>query len=307
MYPPDDSPCWDGTWTPVAPLVDLWAQSALARTAAALTSLHRTGDENGSHHSLLWAAAPESGGPTDADGDDKGVAVFVQTAPPPSLPLGDTDPDLDLFGEPVMAVTALVGDDHSQLSANGPKPFSPPEQGAQHWVGGMAQIVGAWLPDLAILPRHPGDIDDPGTDWETESLAFASRHSVRASDVRFASDVLAPHVMALILDGVPDDAAVTVSGNAIHVWWEYTPDSRLDLRRARHTVDTAFQIRHALPSFVLAAYPDHSDQVEQRLAQRAAEGAAYRAARVAGHANDPTLQRIYSQAQATYQLGQRPE
>ena len=292
---------------PVPPLVDLWAQSALARTAAALTSLHRMGDEHGSHHSLLWAAAPESGGPTDYDGDDKGVAVFVQTAPPPSLPLGDPCPDLDLFGDPVMAVTALVADDHCQLSANGPKPFSPPEQGVRRWVGGMAQIVGAWLPDLAILPRRPGDIDDPGTDWETESLAFASRHSVHASDVRFASDVLAPHVMALILDGVPDDAALTVAGNAIHVWWEYTPESRLTVGRADRTVETAFQIRDALPSFVVAGYPDHSDQVEQRLAERAAEAAAYRATRVAGRANDPTLQRIYSQAQAIYRLRQRPE
>ena len=307
MFPPDDSPCWDGAWTPVAPLVDLWAQSALARTATALPSLHRMGGDNRSHASLLWAAAPESVPTADQDADDIGVAVFVQTAPPPSLPLGDTDPDLDLISDAVMAVAALAKDDHPALLAEGPKAFTPTDGGVRHWVGGMAQLVGAWLPDLAILPRHPGDIDDPGTDWETESLAFASRHSVHSSDVRFASDVLAPHVMALILDGVPGDAAVTVAGNAIHVWWEYTPESRLALGRAGRTVETAFKIRDALPSFVLAAYPDHSDQVEERLAERAAAAAAYRAARVAGRANDPTLQHIYSQAQATYQLGQRPE
>jgi hypothetical protein len=264
-------------------------------------------DDNSSHHALLWAGAPMATPTSDSDAKDGGVAVFVQTAPAPSLPLGDTEPDIDPFSDAVMAIAAVAGIDDPQLRAEVSNEFMPLDHGVRRWVGGMAKLVGAWLPDLVILPRRPGDINGHDTDWETESLAFASQHSVHTSDVRFASDVLAPHVMALILDGVPDDAAVTVSGNAIHVWWEYTPDSRLDLRRARHTVDTAFQIRHALPSFVLAAYPDHSDQVEQRLAQRAAEGAAYRAARVAGHASDPTLQRIYSQAQATYQLGQRPE
>jgi hypothetical protein len=171
----------------------------------------------------------------------------------------------------------------------------------------MVELTGSWLPDIAVLPRRPGDIDDPGTDWETESLAFSARHSVHAADVRYASDVLAPHVMALILDGVPDDAALTIAGNAIYVWWEYTQESRLDVGRAGRTVTTAFQIRDALPSFVLSAYPDHSDQVEDRLAQRAAEAAAYRAARVAGRTKDPTLQRIYSQAQVNYRLGQHPE
>ncbi|MCZ3389513.1 MAG: hypothetical protein LH645_10450 [Actinomycetia bacterium] len=285
---------------PVTPLVDLWAQSALARTAAGLSSLHRMGDDIGSHHSLLWVAAREAAPTTDPGEGQNNVAVSVQTAPPPSLPLGDTEPDVDFLGGAVMAISALTENHRPQLSDLGLAAFRPADQGVRHWVGGMPQLVGAWLPSLVILPRRPGDIDDPGTDWETESLAFASRHSVHAADIRFASDVLAPHVIALILDQVPDGAAVTFAGNAIHVWWEYTQQTRVASGRAGRTVATALKICDALPSFVLAAYPDHSDQVEQRLAERDAQAAAYRAARTAGRSTDPTLQRIYAQAQAEY-------
>jgi hypothetical protein len=171
----------------------------------------------------------------------------------------------------------------------------------------MAQLPGAWLPELAILPRSRRGVDDPATRWGTESVGFALRHTVHAADTRFASDVLAPHVTALILDHVPADAAVTAAGDAIHVWWEYTADNRSATGKAARTVDVANRIRDALPSFVLADYPDHSHRVEERLAERAARAAAYRAGRVAGRNQDPTLQRIYSQAQATYQRGERRE
>lgn len=286
----------------MAPLVDLWAQSALARTAAGLPSPHpwRMGDDTGSHPSLLWVAAREAAPNTDPDDSQNNVAVFVQTAPPPSLPLGDADPHVDFLNDAAMAFAAMTEDQRPALPGLGLRAFKPTDQGVRRWVGGMAQLVGAWLPGLAILPRRPGDIDDPGTDWETESLAFASRHSVHAADIRFASDVLAPHVMALILDQVPDGAAVTLAGNAIHVWWEYTEQTRAASGRAARTVATALEIRDALPSFVLAAYPDHSDQVEHRLAERVAQAAAYQAARTAGRSVDPTLQRIYAQAQAEY-------
>ena len=61
MHPPDDSPCWAGQWSPVEPMVDLWAHSAVIRTVAALPSLHawRLGDAKGSRRSLLWTAAAE--------------------------------------------------------------------------------------------------------------------------------------------------------------------------------------------------------------------------------------------------------
>lgn len=258
------------------------------------------GDDTGSHPSLLWVAARDAAPTTDPDDGQNNVAVFIQTAPSPSLPIGDADPHVDFLNDAAMALVAVTEDHHQALPDLGPTSFRPTYQGVRRWVGGMAQLVGAWLPGLAILPRRPGDIDDAGTDWETESLAFASRHSVHADDVRFASDVLAPHVIALILDQVPDGAAVTLAGNAIHVWWEYTQQTRVALGRAARTVATALEIRDALPSFVLAAYPDQSDQVEQRLAERAAQALAYQAARTAGRSVDPTLQRIYAQAQAEY-------
>jgi hypothetical protein len=108
----------------------------------------------------------------------------------------------------------------------------------------------------------------------------------------------------LILDHVSDDAAVTVAGDAVHVWWEYSADNRSAKGKALRTVEVADRIRDALPSFVLADHPDHSHRVEERLAERAAQAAAYRAGRVTGRHQDPTLQRIYAQAQASYQLGQ---
>ena len=115
----------------------------------------------------------------------------------------------------------------------------------------MARFTGAWLPNLAILPRSRRDLDDPATRWDTESDAFARRHTVHTSDVRFASDVLAPHVTALILDQVPDDAAVTMAGDAVHIWWKYHQSSRMAVARARRTVEVALRIRDAVPSFLL--------------------------------------------------------
>ena len=341
MLPYDDSPCWSGQWASVAPTVDLWAHSAVVRTVAALPSLHawRLGDDKGSRRSLVWSAAPTH--PAEADADFQkdprdGVAVLTQSAPPPSLPLGDVDADGEFLGTAALtpslsmtggllsalatglsrttadAIADAVGPRRSDNSdpsiehpAAEPKPFRPTDAGVRRWVGGMAQLPGAWLPELAILPRSRRDIDDPGTRWHTESVAFALRHSVHASDIKFASDVLAPHVTALILDHVPEDAAVTISGDAIHLWWEYTEQSRHAAGKAERTVEIAVRVRDALPSFVFADYPDHSRQVEARLSDRAARADAYRAGRVTGRHRDPTLQRIYAQAQATYQLGQR--
>lgn len=304
MYPPDDSPCWAGTWMSVDPMVDLWAQSALARTVAALPGLHpwRLGDDRGSLHSLLWCAAPDAGGSAAA------VAVLTHTAPPPSLPLGgDIPAGAELPTDAIWAAGRMRPRVAEAVPGQGPSPFRSPDPGVRRWCGAMAKLPGAWLPSLAILPRSRREIDDPGTRWETESLAFAERHTVHAADVRFASNVLAPDVTALILDRVPEDAAVTVAGDAIHLWWEYTPDSRLAVGRTQRTVEIAEQIRESLPSFVLADYPDESHLVEGRLAERAAEAVAYRASRTAGHNADPTLQRIYAQAQVEYERGHSGE
>lgn len=327
MHPPDDSPCWAGEWGPVEPLVDLWAHSAVLRTVRALPSLHpwRLGDTKGSRRSLVWCAAPH--------GLDRGVAVLTQTAPPPSLGVGDVGPQGELLGASALATsTSLTGgllgalatglarevadavadsvarQDAGAEPGTSPtgrrKTYDPVGPDVRRWVGALAQLPGAWLPDLAILPRSRRDIDDPGTRWSTESIDFAMRHSVHAADERYASDILAPHVTALILEHVPEDAAVTLAGDAVHVWWEYTARTRLAERRALGTVEIAQRLRDALPSFVLSDYPDHSHRVEERLAERAAQAAAYRAQRSAGRHQDPTMQRIYAQAQADYQADQ---
>jgi hypothetical protein len=340
MNPPDDSPCWAGEWTTVAPMVDLWAHSALVRTVAALPTLHawRLGDDKGSRRSLLWCATPMPDSTDAPDGNGHGVAVLSQSAPPPSLGLGDVDGQGDLLAGPVVrasssmtegllftlatelsrtaadAIADAVGgrsQSQSQVaeapSEAGMSPYRPTDSGVRRWVGGIAQLPGAWLPELAILPTSRRDIDDPGTRWGTESVAFAARHTVHAVDTKFASDVLAPHVTALILDQVPDDAAVTVAGDALHVWWEYTEPSSAATARASRTVEIACRLRDALPTFVLGDYPDHSHRVEERLAERAARAAAYRAARKTGRHKDPTLQQIYATAQAEYEAGRQKD
>lgn len=333
MLPPDDSPCWAGDWSPVDPMAGMWVHSAVARTVGALPTLHawRLGDDKGTRRTLVWSATRGPNTPSGA-GDRDGVAVLTQTAPPPSLPLGDVGPDGEVNGV-IPASSSLTGallgtlastltratadaladafarptgpdQPDPSISDAGARPYRSPDPGVRRWVGGMAQVPGAWLPDLAILPRRERDMDDPGTRWSTESMAFAARHSVHAADTRFASDVLAPHVTAVVLEHVPDDAAVTMSGDAIHLWWEYTDDSRAAVGKAERTVEVAVRFRDALPSFITTDHPDHSHRVEERLAERAARASAYRARRSAGRHDDPTLQHIYAQAQADYESRQ---
>lgn len=324
MQGPDAHPCWQGAWTPADAPASLWAHSAVLRTVGALPRLHpwRLGDVKGSRRTLVWCGVPE--------GADSGeVAVLSQYAPEPHLAVDDSDGggpfDLDTLGmglgepggllvdlavglsrEVADAVADRIADAASAAAsaataARG-RPTGPDTlpSGVRRWVGGLARLPGSWLPPLAILPTKGRGADDPTTRWGTESLAFADRHTVHADDTRFASDVLAPHLTALVLDRVPEYAAVTIAGDALHVWWEYEPRTQLTPGRVAATVRTATLLRDAIPSFVLADHPDHSHEVEDRLAVRAREAAEYRASRDAGRHRDPTLQRIYDQAQADW-------
>jgi hypothetical protein len=151
------------------------------------------------------------------------------------------------------------------------------------------------------VPRALSGIDDPHADWSTESVEFAHRHSVYADNRRAAADLLAPDVMALILDLVPDNAAIAVAGDALHVWWQLTSENRVVSGSASKTVDAANAIATAIPSFILADYPDRSGEVERRMAERSSTGAEYRSERRPGRSNDPLLERIYAQAQAEWQ------
>ena len=272
LSPPDLTPCWLGPWQTPQPADEIWALSAMSRTVNALPRLHpwRLGDTKGSHRTLVWVGAP-----VDVDG----LAVLTQTAPAPSLPLGDGDPafDLTLPGPGAGAVT--------------------------RWIGGMSRLAGAWLPPLAILPKAMRDFDDPGTRWSTESLDFAARHTVHADDTRFAADVLAPHVMALILDVVPRDCAVTIAGDAIHAWRCDDSSAKQSEGLAHHLVTAVRDLRDAIPSFVLVDYPDRSGEVEAELHAKSDEADSYRRHRTLGRSQDPTLQRIYEKSRAEWEAG----
>ncbi len=272
LSPPDLTGCWDGLWRAPEPADTIWALSAMTRTVGALPRLHpwRLGDTKGSARSLVWVGASVA---------NDGLAVLTQTAPEPSLPLGDGDPALDL---------TLPG---------------PGAEAVTRWVGGMCRLPGSWLPPLAILPRALRGFDDPGTRWSTESIDFATRHTVHADDTRFAADVLAPHVMALILDVVPANCAVTVAGDAIHAWLTY--DTRAEQRDglADQLVSAVRRLRDAIPGFVLVDYPDRSGEVEADLHARSDEADSYRRQRTLGRSPDPTLQRIYEQSRAAWEAG----
>lgn len=300
MNPPDTAACWAGEWTPVPPSDALWAQAALARTVAALPQLHawRLGDDKGTRRTLMWCGAP-------ADGPAHSVAVLAQTAPPPDLPLGDVGPDGEIDSDtlPVdlWSLATDVVEAVARPSRTRPPLPLPPTAGVRRWVGAMSKIAGAWFPPFAVLPSTTAGLDDPSTRWSTESLDFAERYRVHAEDRRFAADVLAPHVIALLLDVLPTDAALTMAGDAVHVWWEYSSHTSDAEGRVATTVDAAVAVREALPTFLVTEYPDRSAEVEATLAERAESARRYRAERAAGRHRDPTLDRIYAQARAAYE------
>jgi hypothetical protein len=264
------------------------------RTVATLPEMHpwRLADIRGESRTMVWCAVRPS---------QPGVAVLTQTAPDPQLPDQDrlhqytlADAILEAQTERSMAQPSLTGDI---------EPWRPPLPGVVRWVGGLARLAGSWLPRIAIVSRALSGIEDPGTEWSTESVDFAQRHSVYADDRRVAADLLAPDVMALILDTVPDNAAVAIAGDALHVWWPQTLENRVVSGSASKTVDAADAIACAIPSFILADYPDRSDEVERQMAERSSAGAEYRSDRKLGRSNDPVLDRIYAQAQAEWQAG----
>jgi hypothetical protein len=269
----DDSPCWFGSWAAPDPARVIWAQSAVSRTVRALPELHpmRLGDDKGtSGRVLAWCGIP--------DPPVGGLGVLTQLSPPPEVGADDEPESTDLVLFTELLGAAASEPQHLQAPV-GVRAYRPPEPGVRRWAGAVAQIAGTWLPPVALLARSRRDLDDPATGWSTESLDFARRYTVHAADPRLASDLLAPHVIALILDGVPSEAAVTVSGDALHLWWPYDRPTRAEAARVSSAAAAATTIAAALPSFVLADHPDRSGQVEDRLETRAAEAAAYRAAR----------------------------
>ncbi len=279
--PPGTDPCWVGGWQRVEPLVDVWAQAALLRTVATLPALHpwRLGDQKGTSRQLQWVA-----GAGDSEGP---LAVLAVTAREPDLDRSD-DP---ASGSPAGILAAMAFS--AAVSAVGAVSTAGT---TSQWAGAMVRFPGAWLPPVAWLPRRLRDADDPGTAWQTESVDFAGRYSVHADDVTTAAALLTPAVMAIALDAVPQLSAVTLAGDALHVWWPYRSSTRLDTGRVARTAVAAQRLADAFPRFVLAQFPDRSGEVEQALNERRAAAAAYRASRRPGASKDPVLQRIYEQA-----------
>ncbi|MGN6299850.1 MAG: hypothetical protein ACTHN8_02005 [Angustibacter sp.] len=282
---PDGDPCWDGRWLRGEPLDDVWAQAALLRTVATLPRLHpwRLGDQKGSSRQLQWLGrSGEDAGPA--------FAVLSVTAREPDLDRSDT-PSAAALDSPAALLAAMAfGAAVRSVGAVTSAGTTP------QWAGAMVRLPGSWLPPVAWLPRELRDLDDPGTAWLTESVDFASRYSVHADDLTTAAALLTPAVMAIALDLVPSLSAVTVSGDALHVWWPYRSATRRDAARVRRTALAARRLADAFPRFVLDDFPDRSGEVEQAMAERRAAAEAYRASRRPGVSQDPVLQRIYQQS-----------
>ena len=287
--PPDPAPCWDGAWDAVPGLTELWLVAAMNRTVSALPQLHpwRLGDERGTSRLLQWT------GQADAELDRPVFAVLAVTAREPDLPLGDDDSDPDVWVSPGNQLLGLAVDAlRDRASEAVASTEAPPPQ----WVGVLTRFPGAWLPPLAVLPSALSGMADPGTGWSTESVDFDAAHRVHATDTEYAAAVLAPHVMAVLMDVVPPATAVTLAGDALHLWWPYRTPFTDDPARVTRAARAAQQLADAVPSFVLADHPDHSDVVQGDLDRKQQAAADYQEHRRFGVSADPVLQRIYSAA-----------
>ena len=276
---PDASPCWSGAWRAADASESLWAIAAAGRTVGALPRMHpwRLADDRGSGRALLWLGVPDPG---------EGMALLTQTAWEPDLPVDadGSEAAFDLWHESRW--------EESNAEIDTPR-----------WMGGLARMPGAWLPATAVMAKRQWNLSDPGTDWSTESVDFAARYSVHSEDIRCAADILAPHVMALILDEVPAGAAVALAGDAIQVWLQETSHATATEGLVRELVVAAGRLKDAIPSFVLVDHPDRSAEVETDLADKEQAAEAYRRNRHAGRSADPTMQRIYDQARAAWEAG----
>ena len=250
--------------------------AADARTVNALPRLHpwRLADVKGTRRVLTWVG-----------GSGEALVAATRTASEPHLPTDETSYN-------ALLPTSLLGGEQRII--------------LQKWLSAYARIEGSWMPPLAVLPRGLRGCDDPGTRWSTESVDFAERHSVHAAETRYAADVLAPHVMALILDVMPASTAITMAGDALHVWLPFTESVAEAPGIAQHLAQSVVKLRDSIPSFILGNYPDRSGEVEGRLADRASAAAQHRNSRKLGRSDDPTLQRIYEQARANWEARSSP-
>ena len=284
---PDGAPCWRGDWGVVAGLDEVWTQAAVTRTVRALPQLHpwRLGDDKGSARLLQWVGS--------WPGDPAVLAALAVTARDPGLSPGDD-------GEPVeFRLTGLPGRLPGDLSSASNRLLGPTRGDPRRWAGVLLRLAGSWLPPIAWLPRSLRGLDDPGTSWQTESVEFAERFTVHAADLQASAALLTPAVMALLLDVVPPACAVTMAGDAMHLWWPYRGAALADVGRLNRAARAGSLVAQAFPRFVLHQFPDRSNVVEAAVAERTAAARDYRAGRRPGRSTDPVMQRIYNEAGST--------
>lgn len=266
---PDASPCWAGEWARVDVRTQVWGQGAVLRTVSALPGTHpwRLGGAAGSVRQVQWTGRPV----TVPEGV---LCVLSVTAVDPGLSADTTSGALD--------------DVLHQLS----------QAGEQQWAGALVRIPGTWLPAAALLPRGLPGVPAPRTEWATESVDFDQRWVVQTDEQQVTAALLSPSVMSVLMDAVPRDAAVTINGDAIQVWWPYNERTRADMGRMQRAALAALLLVKTFPRFVLADHPDRSAELERSLARKADEAHSYQAHLAYGRSPDPVLQRIYDQARA---------
>lgn len=258
---------------------EVWAQAAMARTVRALPQLHpwRLGDTTGSSRLLQWVGRGPSAG---------ALVVLAITAQDPSLEAGENGG----AGETDFVLTGIG----AGLTARDLMSRTTPAPAL--WAGALVRLPGSWLPPIAWLPRATRGWDDPDTAWPTESVEFDQRYSVHASDLWASAALLTPAVMALLLDAVPPGCALSIAGDAAHLWWPHRGAAAADVGRCARAAAATARVVASFPRFVIERFPDRSDVVQTALDQRVAAAGVYRAGRRPGQSIDPVLQRIYDQA-----------
>lgn len=298
---PEVAPCWAGDWARVDVRTQVWGQAAVLRTVAALPAAHpwRLGGTAGSVRQVQWTGRPVTV-------PDEVLCILSVTATDPQLSAGTVDAGpLGSFGDLATLagtvrlgggiVTDTVGDALSDVV------HSLGAGREQRWAGALVRLPGSWLPAAALLPRGVPGVPSPRTHWATESVDFDERYVVHSENEQVTAALLSPSVMAVLLDAVPRGAAVTISGDALQVWWPYDEGTSTDYGRVQRSAVAALLLVKTFPRFVLADHPDRSAEVERTLARRADEAQTYRAGLSYGRSPDPVLQRIYDQARSTLQ------
>lgn len=268
--PPDGHACWQvspGPWRRVPGLTEAWAQAATVRSVSALTALHawRLADTKAAPRLVQWAGTP---------GDSPVLCLLTVTARDPGLQAGEPD-------RPQAGPLTLTSDLGTLGWGAGPAlpwpslPAAPPAP-PPRWAGAVVRLPGTWLPGTVLVPAELRDVDDPAPTWRTESDELDGRYRVYAAHERTTAALLTPRVMAQCLDLVPRASAVTVTGDALQVWWRYDDTARDEPGRVQRTAEAAAALAEALPRFVLTDNPDLGGAVEDAYAARAAAAAEYR-------------------------------